>query len=254
MEFQNNEIEWNLMFSPSQWWLTPTMVKENLPTLALTLGSVAFSILFFLFSKSRGDKSEFFLKLKTAKTLKIPDNLVILIWNILYLPLALGAWLVYYYGDKKWSRALTVYSLHMVVNLLFPVSFWWIKDLSLALLNLITLIGVAMFATSQFSNTLYFAGQIQTPYLLFLLMYTIQFCYVWYLNEGKELMDLTKQLGGKSGAAASGAGKKLLKGPPKSIKDKLRAKVAQQVKDMEEESKQKKSDSEEEESDEDKKE
>ena len=98
-------------------------------------------------------------------------------------------------------------------------SLWWSQDLSLALLNILILLGVAMFTTNQFSFTLPFASLINTPYLFWLLYLFFDFCYFWWLNEGREAMAMVK-------GSNSGTVKKKTTVMPEDMKEKLREKIS----------------------------
>jgi benzodiazapine receptor len=222
------DVNWEYLLDPSQWYISPEVISENALALLASIAGVVLAAAVFYFARSQGIKSKKYRDLKQPR-FALKEGQVLRIWFLMYIPLAIAAWLVYVHGGQTWNRALTVYSLHMLVNVLFAISLWWVQDLSLALLNLITLIGVAMFTVSQFNSVLKFAGYIQTPYLLWLLIYTIQFCYFWYLNEGKELMDVAKMT--KSGGAVQ-QGPKKKAGLPSKVKSDLQEKLKQQKLDL----------------------
>jgi len=217
------DVSWEYLFQPDQWYITPEVVSENFVSLFLSLAAVGLAALIFMFARSKGIKSKWFRDLDRGKYY-FTESLIMKVWLALYIPLAIGAWLSYVHGGQTWNRALTVYSLHMVVNVLFAVSLWWVQDLSLALLNLITLIGVSMFTTSQFNSILKFAGYINTPYMLWLLVFTVQYGYFWYLNEGKELMEVANLAKGGSSKKVQ----KKKKGLPSDVKKMLQQQVQEQ--------------------------
>jgi len=221
------EVNWEHIFNPSEWYISAELVQENFVALVASLATVLVAFLAYTVIRAKGVDSEWYKGLKTASKFKLDDTWVYRLWSFTYVTLFASSWLVWVYGGKEWNRALTVYALHLVVNVLFAVSFYWVRDISLALLNLITLIGVAMFTSSQFNAVLHFASYILTPYLVFLLIYTVQFSYFWYLNEGKELMDIAAWKSGKvaSGASAA-AGKKKKEGTiPEDVKKQLQIKA-----------------------------
>lgn len=225
-QFDQPDVSWEYLFQPSEWYVTPQIIGENYLSLAAAFGAVIVAALVFLFARNQGVKSDWFRKMKRGR-FNISETLAAQAWLAFYIPLGLSSWLVWVYGGKEWNRALTVYSLHLLVNVLYAISLWWVRDLSLALLNLITLIGVAMFTSTQFNGVLKFASFINTPYLLFLLAYTAQFAYFWYLNEGKELLDIAQMMKKGGVAAAQKKGKKK-NGLPASVKKQLQAKLQEQ--------------------------
>lgn len=245
----HTEIDWELLFQPSEWYITPTIIAENSKSLLATIGFSLFCALVFFIARSKGiHKKGFWGEMRFSK-FRFPDSTLLLLWYLFYIPLAIGAWLIYIEQENKWSRALTIYILHMIVNVVFSISLWWIQDVSLALLNLLVLIGIAMFTTSQFGKVLYFASYINTPYLLFLLIYFLEFCYFWYLNEGQELMDIASLQAAKSVSVAqsqqstsngkpsilpSTVPKKRKTGPPDHIKQILQQRLKKQKEDDQE--------------------
>lgn len=245
----HTEVDWSLLFQPSEWYITPTVIKENATSLLVSISFSVACALIFLFARSKGIHKKGYWGEMRFSRLRFSDAALLLAWFSTYIPLTVSAWLVYIEQESQWSRALTIYALHMVVNFMFSVSLWWIQDVSLALLNLLTLIGVAMFTTSQFGKVLYFASYINTPYLLFLLVYFLEFCYFWYLNEGQELMDIANLQAAKSvsvlnqSAPQSAIGtnptavqkkKKKGAGPPDHIKSILQQRLKRQLEDEKE--------------------
>ncbi|KAL9658120.1 hypothetical protein ABK040_013033 [Willaertia magna] len=220
------EVSWEYLFQPDQWYITPEVISENFLPLVLSFAAVIIAGLIFLFARNKGIESKWYKDLQKGKNSLLNDNNAVKIWLVLYIPLAIASWLVYIHGGQTWNRALTVYSLHLIVNVLFAVSYWWVQDLSLGLLNLITLIGVAMFTSSQFNSVLKFASYINTPYMIWLLIYTVYFGYIWYLNEGKQLLEEAKLARG--GSNNNKTVKKKKAGIPSDVKKKLQLQVQEQ--------------------------
>lgn len=220
--FDQPDVNWEYLFQPSEWYITPEVIAENCVSLAAALGAVAIAALVFLFARRQRIKSEWYSNLKVNNFI-FSDSTLLQLWLLMYIPLGISSWLIWIHGGKEWSRSLTVYSLHLLVNVLFAVSFWWVKDMSLALLNLITLIGVSMFTSTQFNSVLKFASFINTPYLFFLLIYFIQFAYNWYLNEGKEMLDIAQSM--RKGTVTGKVSKKRTSAIPADVKKKLQEKL-----------------------------
>jgi benzodiazapine receptor len=220
--FEQPDVNWEYLFQPSEWYITPEVITENYVSLAVALGAVTVAALVFIFARRQGIKSDWYRKLKLNNFI-FSDSTLLQLWLLMYIPLGISSWLVWIHGGKEWSRSLTVYSLHLLVNVLFAVSFWWVKDMSLALLNLITLIGVSMFTSTQFNSILKFASFINTPYLFFLLIYLIQFAYNWYLNDGKEMLDIAQNM--RRGAVSTKDKKKRTSALPADVKKKLQEKL-----------------------------
>lgn len=215
------QVNWDLFFQPDQWYLTPETVSNGFVPLAASFGAVLIPLITFFIFKGYGQGTKWWQDRKTASWSLSQSNFT-LGWILFYVPLALSSWIIWT-QDNDWSRALTVYAIHLLVNALFPVSLWYFQDISLALLNLIILLGVAMYTTSQFASKVHFAYVVNIPYLFWLLYLLIEFSYFWYLNEGKDALDVNQMKGGKK--------KKIVKGMPEAVKAEYRAKLSKEKKD-----------------------
>lgn len=178
-------VDWSLFFDPGQWYITPELVLDKYQSFLFALGGSALAtiiyVLFYLYGKQWWDGQK-------RTRFNFSDFTTNLLWCGMHYPLALSAWIIYLENDEEWCRALTIYSITIGVNAVYPISLFAIRDYSLALMNLLILIGVSMFTTSQFNPILPFCSSINTPYLLFLFVYLVQFCIIWYFNEGKKMM------------------------------------------------------------------
>jgi tryptophan-rich sensory protein len=222
-----NTINWKYLFEPSQWYITGEKLEKNYLSLIVSFSVCLFAFAIYLYTKNRGTKSKKWEKIKQSNII-LSDSTITKLWALSYIPLVISSWLIWVHFEGNWTRDMTVYSSHLAVNALFGISLYMIQDISLALLNLFVLIGVAMFTTAQFGNTLYFASFINTPYLIFLSVYALQFCHFWYLNEGDELLSMTQ---GKKADE-----KKKVVGIPSDLKKKLKKK---NLEESEEKSKEK---------------
>lgn len=188
----DDDFNWAYLFDPSEWYVTSDMLTDNYMSLLACSGAIAIAALWFIVLRFRCEQTVWWKGLRRAKRVRIPDGYLALIWLLCYIPLGLSSWLVWVYGGEEWNRSLTIYAMHMAVNVLFPLSLYLVNDISLALLNLYILIGVAMFTTNQFNLVLRFASYINTPYLLFLAAYAVQLTHFWWLNDGQEMMEAMK--------------------------------------------------------------
>eukprot|EP01080_Neovahlkampfia_damariscottae_P004217 gene4217-7554_t len=212
------DVNWNLLFQIDQWYINQEVLTQHWQSLLISFGVVFICFIIFIIGQKMGINTQFWKGMKFSKYSIFNSPHFNLFWSIFYFPLAIGSWLIWINTEEKWSNSMTIYFAHLAVNALFSTSLWWSQDLSLALLNLLILLGVAMFTTNQFSFTLPFASLINTPYLFWLLYLFIDFCYVWWINEGKEAMAMVK-------GNAGGVIKKKTAAMPDELKEKLRTKV-----------------------------
>src|SRR5579872_1381175 len=88
------QVNWELLFQPSEWHIRPDVVMENYQTLLISFGLVLVTFLLFLFARSRGVNDDWWRKLKRSKY-SISQTKFLLFWGLFYIPLALSSWLVW---------------------------------------------------------------------------------------------------------------------------------------------------------------
>lgn len=86
-------------------------------------------------------------------------------WSILYIAMALSAWLVWRAEAPHRARLLVLYFAQLAVNLAWPVIFFTLKALGLAFWWLILLWGLVIWMTVCFFRWSKAAGWLLTPYL-----------------------------------------------------------------------------------------
>jgi benzodiazapine receptor len=106
------------------------------------------------------------------------------VWTTLYTLMGISSWLV-------WMRrgvapgvpvALGVYGIHLVVNALWSVSFFALRDPGLALLNILALDGLVIATIVLFARIRPLAAGLLVPYLLWALFATGLNLTIWRLN------------------------------------------------------------------------
>lgn len=210
------QVNWDFAFQPDQWYFTPETVSKDFLPLLISFAAVLVPLVTFFIFKGYGESSKWWKERKFASW-SVSTSTFVLLWNIFYVPLALSSWIIYTQDYDLTSRTLITYGVLLVVSTVFPVSLWYFQDISLALLNMIILLGVAMYTTSTFATKVHFAYIINIPYLFWLLYLLIEYSYFWYLNEGKDALDVNQIKGGKK--------KKIVKGMPESLKAEFREKL-----------------------------
>ena len=105
-------------------------------------------------------------------------------WSILYLLMGVGMALVWRSGtEDARKRSLTLWSVQLAVNFLWPLLFflWKARLISLAWLVLLLILVAKM--TSAFEQSNVTAARLQIPYLLWLLFAAYLNLGVWILNR-----------------------------------------------------------------------
>ena len=105
-------------------------------------------------------------------------------WTILYLLMGIGMAIVWRESDgKRRRRAVTIWSVELAANFLWPLLFflWQLRLLSLVWLAVLLILVANM--TSEFEKTSVTAARMQIPYLLWLLFAAYLNLGVWILNR-----------------------------------------------------------------------
>lgn len=105
-------------------------------------------------------------------------------WTILYLLMGVGMAIVWRKSDgERRRRAVTIWSVQLAANFLWPLLFflWQLRLLSLAWLVVLLILVANM--TSEFEKTSVTAARLQIPYLLWLLFAAYLNLGVWILNR-----------------------------------------------------------------------
>ena len=105
-------------------------------------------------------------------------------WTILYLLMGVGMAIVWRKSDgERRRRAVTIWSVQLGANFLWPLLFflWQLRLLSLVWLVVLLILVANM--TSEFEKTSVTAARLQIPYLLWLLFAAYLNLGVWILNR-----------------------------------------------------------------------
>ena len=105
-------------------------------------------------------------------------------WTILYLLMGIGMAIVWRKSDgERRRRAITIWSVQLAANFLWPLLFflWQLRLLSLVWLAVLLILVANM--TSEFEKTSVNAARMQIPYLLWLLFAAYLNLGVWILNR-----------------------------------------------------------------------
>lgn len=113
-----------------------------------------------------------------------PPSLVFpIVWSILFLLMALGAGRIGQTRDTpQRQRALRLYALQLLVNVLWSILFFGLQQYWLAFVCLLLLWALILATIFSFSSIRPWAGWIQIPYLLWV-------SFAGYLNLGIALLN-----------------------------------------------------------------
>lgn len=103
-----------------------------------------------------------------------------IIWSILYILMGLSRYLIYKKGNNK--KAIKIYNLGLVINLMWPILFFLFKWYLLSFLWILILIGVVIYMIIIFYNISKTSSLIQIPYLLWIIFAAILNFAIYTLN------------------------------------------------------------------------
>ncbi|MEV7728626.1 TspO/MBR family protein [Streptomyces sp. NPDC087917] len=105
------------------------------------------------------------------------------VWTVLYATIGVAAWLVWRHSDRqRVRRALTWWSVQLVLNLAWTPLFFAARQYGLALLDIVLLLaalGTTMFRFRRLSPA---AALLLVPYLLWVAFATALNASIWQLN------------------------------------------------------------------------
>ncbi len=111
-----------------------------------------------------------------------PQIVFPIVWSILYLLMAVSAYIVYIKREDGSRKELTIYAVQLAVNLIWPILFFNMQAFKAAFFWLILLIVLVAVMIRAFYKVSRPAGYIQIPYLIWCV-------FAAYLNLGIWLMN-----------------------------------------------------------------
>jgi translocator protein len=104
------------------------------------------------------------------------------VWTILYIFMAIAAWIVWRRGNGCRQRPLTIYAVQLVLNVGWSALFFGLRSPSLALFE-IGVLWVAILATAaSFCNVSKPAGALMAPYLIWVSFAGVLNAMIWKMN------------------------------------------------------------------------
>jgi len=109
------------------------------------------------------------------KPFEIDSKVFIVVWSVLYVLMGISAYLVDNSGKENIKSSLVFYYLQLFVNLMWPVIFFWLQRILLALGVLMLLIIMVIVLMIKFFKINKTSTYLLIPYLLWLI-------FACYLN------------------------------------------------------------------------
>ena len=112
-----------------------------------------------------------------------PDAVFPIVWTILYILMGISALRIWRSNDPKKTGALKIYAVQLLVNFLWSVIFFGLKQYFFAFLWLLLLIVLVSKMIWAFAHIDLKAAKLQFPYLLWCMFAAILNFEVWWLNR-----------------------------------------------------------------------
>ena len=111
-----------------------------------------------------------------------PGFLFPIVWTILYTLMGISAAIIYKSDDPERTQALKIYAFQLIVNFLWTIIFFNLRQFLFAFIWLVLLDVLVVIMISKFHKISPLAAWLQIPYLLWILFAT-------YLNLGIYLLN-----------------------------------------------------------------
>ena len=135
--------------------------KALIISLAISLGAGAFSAFLTM------GEMDIYKKLNLPP-LSPPSWLFPVVWTILFALMGISAYIIYMSEDENKTKALIVYGLQLVVNVIWPVLFFKYEAFLLAFVWLLLLWFLVFYMIKSFYSINKPAAILQLPYLLWI--------------------------------------------------------------------------------------
>lgn len=115
-------------------------------------------------------------------TLTPPASVFLPVWLLLYLMMAVSAWLVWASEHPGKKRALTVFGIQLFFNMLWPAIFFGLRAPGLAVVELVILWGFIVATMMEFRKVRPSAAILLIPYFLWVTFAAFLNYGIWKLN------------------------------------------------------------------------
>jgi tryptophan-rich sensory protein len=106
------------------------------------------------------------------------------VWSVLYVMMAIAAWLVWETGHRMRNGAIAWWLIQLALNAIWSWLFFGIHRVGFALLEMTILIGVLVMCIQAFRGVSGRAALLLLPYLAWLLFAWVLNLTIWLMNGG----------------------------------------------------------------------
>lgn len=105
------------------------------------------------------------------------------VWFVLYTLMGLAAYLVWSKGGTRTESPMVAYGVQLFFNALWSIVFFGMQETGLALLVIITLLGLIVLTMAEFWEVRKTATLLLVPYLLWVSFASFLNGAIWFLNR-----------------------------------------------------------------------
>ena len=105
-----------------------------------------------------------------------------IVWTILYILMGISSYIIYKEKNTIKTKELLIYSIQLLVNFIWSIIFFRIKNFLLAFILIIILLTLVIIMTIKFYKINKTSAYLQIPYILWLILATILSYNVLLLN------------------------------------------------------------------------
>ena len=116
------------------------------------------------------------------KPIQLPDIVFQIVWPVLYVLMGINAYIIDNKNSKDSSFDMKLYYILLIINLTYPIVFFYLHDLVISSIMIVTLLVLGIIITIRFFKESKLSGILFIPYNLWLILATYIHLGVYYLN------------------------------------------------------------------------
>lgn len=116
------------------------------------------------------------------KPLELPSIVFQIVWPVLYVLIGISAYIVDNKNSKTSSFNMKLYYILIIINLTYPIVFFYLHDLVISSIMIVTLLVLGIIITTRFFKESKLSGILFISYNLWLIIATYIHLGTYYLN------------------------------------------------------------------------
>lgn len=116
------------------------------------------------------------------KPLELPSIVFQIVWPVLYVLIGISAYIIDNKNSKGSSFNMKLYYILLIINLTYPIVFFYLHDLVISSIMIVTLLVLGVIITIRFIKESKISGLLFIPYNIWLVLATYIHLGTYYLN------------------------------------------------------------------------